>query len=137
MNLRTELPTAENSSNFNAVADAATKAGTTLENLKAAVAGETGASAKYAAFAKAAKEQGFDILWGQSWGLAGPPDMDPALVKFWDDAIQKLVATDEWKATVKEMFLRSEVVPASKAKEHFVELHNQHLAVLKDLGLAK
>ncbi|WP_297148344.1 nigerythrin [uncultured Ellagibacter sp.] len=62
MNLRTELPTAENSSNFNAVANAATKAGTTLENLKAAVAGETGASAKYAAFAKAAKEQGFDQL---------------------------------------------------------------------------
>ena len=58
MNLRTELPTAENSSNFNAVADAVTKAGTTLENLKAAVAGETGASAKYAAFAKAAKEHG-------------------------------------------------------------------------------
>jgi putative tricarboxylic transport membrane protein len=84
-----------------------------------------------------AKEQGYDIIWGQSWGLAGPPDMDPGLVKFWDDAIQKLVATDAWKAMVKEMFLRSEVVPASKAKEHFVELHNQHLAVLKDLGLAK
>ena len=62
MNLRTELPTAENSSNFNAVADAVTKAGTTLENLKAAVAGETGASAKYAAFAKAAKEQGYDQI---------------------------------------------------------------------------
>ena len=62
MNLRTELPTAENSSNFNAVADAVTKAGTTLENLKAAVAGETGASAKYSAFAKVAKEQGFDQL---------------------------------------------------------------------------
>jgi putative tricarboxylic transport membrane protein len=84
-----------------------------------------------------AKEQGFNIVWGQSWGLAGPPGMDPALVKFWDDAVQKLVATDAWKAMVKEMFLRSEVVPASKAKEHFVELHNQHLAVLRDLGLAK
>ena len=60
MNLRTELPTAENSSNFNAVADAATKAGTTLENLKAAVAGETGASAKYAACAKLAKEKGYE-----------------------------------------------------------------------------
>jgi len=84
-----------------------------------------------------AKEQGYNIIWGQSWGLAGPPDMDPALVKFWDDAIQKLVATDAWKAMVKEMFLRSELVPASKAKAHFVELHNQHLAVLKDLGLAK
>ena len=84
-----------------------------------------------------AKEQGFDIVWGQAWGLAGPPGMDPALVKFWDDAVQKLVATDAWKAMVKEMFLRSEVVPASKAKEHFAELHNQHLAVLRDLGLAK
>ena len=62
MNLRTELPTAENSSNFNAVADAVTTAGTTLENLKAAVAGETGASAKYAAFAKAAKDKGYDQL---------------------------------------------------------------------------
>ena len=62
MNLRTELPTAENSSNFNAVADAVTKAGTTLENLKAAVAGETGASAKYAACAVAAKEQGYDQI---------------------------------------------------------------------------
>jgi putative tricarboxylic transport membrane protein len=84
-----------------------------------------------------AKEQGFNILWGQSWGLAGPPGMDPALVKFWDDAIQKLVVTDEWKAVVNEMFLRSEVVPASKVKEHMVELHNQHLAVLRDLNLAK
>lgn len=62
MNLRNELPTVENSSNFNAVAGATTKVGTTLENLKAAVAGETGASAKYAAYAAYAKEQGFDQL---------------------------------------------------------------------------
>ncbi|MCB5174223.1 MULTISPECIES: Bug family tripartite tricarboxylate transporter substrate binding protein [Microvirga] len=84
-----------------------------------------------------AKEQGFDIVWGQSWGLAGPPDMDPELVKFWDDAIQKLVKTDAWQAMVDEMFLRSEVVPASQAKEHMAELHQEHLALLRDLGLAK
>lgn len=84
-----------------------------------------------------AKEQGYDIVWGQSWGLAGPPDMDPALVKFWDDAVQKLVQTDAWKAMVKEMFLRSEVVPASRAKEHMAKLHKEHHALLSDLGLAK
>ena len=49
MNKRTELPTAKNSSNFNRVAGATCQVGTTLENLKAAVCGETGASAKYAA----------------------------------------------------------------------------------------
>jgi putative tricarboxylic transport membrane protein len=84
-----------------------------------------------------AKEQGFDIVWGQSWGLAGPPDMNPELVKFWDDAIQKLVATNAWKDMVKEMYLRSEVVPASQVKAHMAQLHNEHLALLRDLGLAK
>lgn len=60
MNLRDVIPTAENSSNFDVVPESITEVGTTLENLKAAVCGETGASAKYAACAVAAKEQGFD-----------------------------------------------------------------------------
>lgn len=53
------LPTAETGHNFNVVKESKTTVGTTLENLKAAVTGETGASAKYAAYAKAAREAGF------------------------------------------------------------------------------
>lgn len=59
MNLRSELPTAENSTNFNVVSGSTTEVGTTLDNLKAAVTGETGASAKYAAFAEAADKAGY------------------------------------------------------------------------------
>ncbi len=59
MNLRSELPTAENSTNFNIVSGSTTEVGTTLDNLKAAVTGETGASAKYAAFAEAAEAAGY------------------------------------------------------------------------------
>ena len=59
MNLRSELPTAENSTNFNVVRGSTTEVGTTLDNLKAAVTGETGASAKYAAFAEAAEAAGY------------------------------------------------------------------------------
>lgn len=59
MNVRSELPTAENSTNFNVVSGSTTEVGTTLENLKAAVTGETGASAKYAAFAEAADKAGY------------------------------------------------------------------------------
>ncbi len=62
MKVRESLPTAENSSNFDIMPESETVVGTTLDNLKAAVAGETGASAKYAAFSKAAKEQGFDQI---------------------------------------------------------------------------
>lgn len=84
-----------------------------------------------------AREQGYDVVWGQAWGLAGPPDLDAGTVKFWDDAIAKLVATPEWQASIKDNFLRSEVVPASKATAHLATLHQEHLAVLRDLGLAK
>ncbi len=62
MKVRDSIPTPDNSSNFNVVANSGTEVGTTLENLKAAIGGETGASAKYAAFAKAAKAQGYDQI---------------------------------------------------------------------------
>lgn len=62
MHLRDVMPTAENSTNFDIVSGSETEVGTTLENLKAAVNGETGASAKYAAFSKAAKEAGYDEI---------------------------------------------------------------------------
>lgn len=62
MKLRDVMPNASNSTNFDVVSDSETKVGTTLENLKAAVQGETGASAKYAAFSKAAADAGYDQI---------------------------------------------------------------------------
>ena len=60
MKVRSEIPTADNSTNMDGFGTC--EVGTTLDNLKAAIGGETGASAKYAAFAKAAKEQGYDQI---------------------------------------------------------------------------
>ena len=62
MKARSECPTPDNSTNFNVVSDSKTTVGTTLDNLKAAIAGETGASAKYTAFAEGAKKQGYDQI---------------------------------------------------------------------------
>lgn len=62
MKVREQIPTAENSTNFDIASESKTIVGSTLDNLKAAIAGETGASAKYAAFAKAAKEQGYSQI---------------------------------------------------------------------------
>lgn len=59
MNIRDVMPTAENSTNFNIVPDSTTAVGSTLDNLKSAVNGETGASAKYAEFSKLAAEAGY------------------------------------------------------------------------------
>ena len=60
MKVRSEIPTAENTTNMDGFGTC--EVGTTLDNLKAAIGGETGASAKYAAFAQAAKEQGYEQI---------------------------------------------------------------------------
>lgn len=62
MQVRSECPTPDNSHNFSIVSDSKTIVGTTLDNLKASIAGETGASAKYTAFAQAAKDQGYSQI---------------------------------------------------------------------------
>ncbi len=56
------LPTYDTATNFNVVAESTTKVGTTLENLKTAITGETGATTKYAAFAKVAEEAGYSQI---------------------------------------------------------------------------
>ena len=62
MKVRAHVPSVKNATNFNVVSATKTEVGSTLDNLKAAIAGETGAHNKYMAFAKAAKEQGYDQI---------------------------------------------------------------------------
>ena len=56
------MPDAATASNFNVVEESATAVGTTLENLKTAIEGETGATTKYAAWAKVAETAGYDHI---------------------------------------------------------------------------
>lgn len=56
------MPDAATASNFNVVEESATAVGTTLDNLKTAITGETGATTKYAAWAKVAEREGFDAI---------------------------------------------------------------------------
>ncbi|MEG0418026.1 MAG: ferritin family protein [Gordonibacter sp.] len=53
------MPDAATASNFAIVEDSKTTVGTTLDNLKSAITGETGATTKYAAWAAAAEKEGF------------------------------------------------------------------------------
>lgn len=57
----TKMPDASGS-NFELVNDSKTVVGTTYENLMSAIMGETGASAKYAAYEKVAAKEGFDQI---------------------------------------------------------------------------
>jgi putative tricarboxylic transport membrane protein len=84
-----------------------------------------------------AKEQGFDVVFAQEMGLAGPPNLDPAVVAWWDERLRKLVASKAWDEASKELFLRRDYVGADKARAHVDNMHEQHLAILREVGLAK
>ena len=87
LKIRDVMPDASNTANFDVVTDSQTKVGTTLENLKAAVQGETGASAKYAAFSKAAADAGYDQIARQ---LAATSAAEQIHIKLEVTEIQKV-----------------------------------------------
>lgn len=84
-----------------------------------------------------AKEQGVDLVWGQFWGLAGAPGMDPGLVKWWNDRLLKMTATKAWKEAIDASFQRSDFIDYTKAPAYMADQYNKYLQVLRDLGLSK
>lgn len=84
-----------------------------------------------------AREQGFDIVWGQAWGLMGAADLDPAIVAWWDDKLGKMVQTPEWKKMISDNYLRSEYTDSAQTKVLLKKIYEDHLALLRTLGLSK
>ena len=84
-----------------------------------------------------AKEAGYDVVWGSYYGIAGPPDLDPAVAAWWQDKISKMVQTAAWDEMMKESFLLSAPVVGADAKPTMDEIYNRFLTVLRDVGLAK
>jgi putative tricarboxylic transport membrane protein len=84
-----------------------------------------------------AVEQGFDVIWDSPQSLGLPPDTDPALVAWWDDKIQQMVASDTWTQMLEDNYFRGTYVPAGEAGAAMDDIYQRYLTVLTDLGLAK
>ena len=84
-----------------------------------------------------AVEQGYDVVWNQTWGLAGPPKLDPAVVKWWDEKIKAMKETPEWKKVVDENLLRTVDVPNDKVQGWVSGYHDKYHGALQNIGLAK
>jgi putative tricarboxylic transport membrane protein len=84
-----------------------------------------------------AKELGYDIVFGQFWGVAAPPGTDPAIARWWEDKFRKVVATKAWQDGLKEKFQRSEFYGLEKAGEYFKREEAKFRSLMEDVGLAK
>ena len=84
-----------------------------------------------------ARELGIDVVWGQDFGIVGPPGLDPEIVEWWDDVLGRMVETDAWQMFLKESFLRPLYTTSGETGKLMDEMYQRYLAVLRDVGLAK
>jgi putative tricarboxylic transport membrane protein len=84
------------------------------------------------------REQGFDVTGVTNWrGVLGPRGLSGAQVEFWEDAMARVVETEEWRKILEQhhvapIFLRS------REFAKFLESEYQtSRTVLTDLGFAK
>ena len=84
-----------------------------------------------------AKELGYNVVFGQFWGVAAPPRTDPAIAAWWEDKFRKAVATKTWQDGLKEKFQRSDFYGLAKAGEYFKREEATFRALMEDVGLAK
>jgi len=83
------------------------------------------------------KELGYDVEFGQFWGVAGPPGMDPEVAKWWEDKFQKVVATKAWKDGLTQRFQRSDFYGGAKAAQYFKAEQTKFRNLMEAVGLAK
>jgi putative tricarboxylic transport membrane protein len=84
-----------------------------------------------------AKELGYDVVFGQFWGVSAPPGTDPAIARWWEDKFRKAVATKQWQDGLKDKFQRSDFYGLEKAGEYFRREEAQFRSLMEDVGLAK
>lgn len=83
------------------------------------------------------KEQGIDLVFAHWRGVMGPPDMTPEQVKYWSDAIGKMVQQDSWKTALKNMGQYEYYMPADEYKAYLEKQSAEFESLLKQVGLIK
>lgn len=81
------------------------------------------------------KEQGIDVVFENWRGLFGAPEMPEHAVEFWQDALAKMVETEEWKTEA----AKHGWAPAYLGQEEFTEFlkktNEDYKVILEEIGL--
>jgi putative tricarboxylic transport membrane protein len=77
-----------------------------------------------------AREQGVDVVWGQEFGLAGPPELAPDVAAWWEQRLALMVETDEWKKEMRESFLTTSFTRRAETGKKMAELNALYKRVL-------
>lgn len=83
-------------------------------------------------------EKGYEFYWEQMRGVVGPANMEPAAVKWWQDALKKVTDTKKWQEQyIKRNLLTPTQWTGEEANKYLDSLNGKYEAALKDLGAGK
>jgi len=83
------------------------------------------------------KEQGVDVVFANVRLLVGPKGMTPAQVAYWDGAMGRVVATEDWKKEVERNEATPDYTGSRESAQRMAQLYGQLKSALIDAGLAK
>jgi putative tricarboxylic transport membrane protein len=82
-------------------------------------------------------EKGYKFYWEQMRGVVGPANMSPEAVKWWQDALRKVVATPKWQNDyIKRNLLTPTDWTGEQALKYLDSLHGKYEEALKGLKAA-
>jgi putative tricarboxylic transport membrane protein len=83
-------------------------------------------------------EKGYKFYWEQMRGVVGPAGMTPEAVKWWQDTLKKVVATEKWKTQyIKRNLLTPTDWTGEQANKYLDSLHAKYEDAIKGLKASK
>lgn len=83
------------------------------------------------------KEQGANAIVSNWRGLIGPPNMTPAQMAFWDNALKQMTQSDAWKKELADNNWDDELKTSAEARKYMDADYAELKGFLTELELAK
>jgi putative tricarboxylic transport membrane protein len=83
------------------------------------------------------REQGYDVSLSNWRAIIGPRGLSAAQVAYWEQVLEKVVATDEWKAVLEKQFWNGNFLRSREFGKYMEHEYAQTKAIMTELGLAK
>lgn len=83
------------------------------------------------------RELGYDVVFNNWRGVAGPRNMTPEQLAYWDDVFTQLSQSQEWIEESERSFTEIDHLDSNEAPAFLAEEHENLEAILTELGLAE
>ena len=83
------------------------------------------------------RETGLDVSLSNWRAIVGPRGLNPAQIAFWEEVLNRLVATEEWKKDLEAQYWEGNFLRSGEFLKYLEREYGVTKAIMTDLGLAK